>query len=69
MRSRVFDYSMKRLISIKEFKRKIEAEIQRVKNLTSPQSKNKWISRHERQPGELWEEDNVKHIPIVGKKQ
>ena len=31
LRSKVFDYSMKRLISIKEFNRKIEAEIQRVK--------------------------------------
>ena len=39
--SMVYDYSCKRLISIKEFKRRLDAEIKRVKNLTSTHARNK----------------------------
>ena len=69
MRSKVFDYSGKKIISIKEFDQRANDEIKRVKSLKTSTINSPWITNQRDKKSadpRIWEEDNLIRIPKVG---
>ena len=67
-KSRVLDYTNHRHIGIKEWKRRINDEINRVRGSTSDRKRSKWVDTTEwLNKNESWEDDPIKCLPRVGK--
>ena len=68
VRSKVFDYSSKKIISIKEYDKRVKEEIRRVKQLKTTIN-SRWVScarlKKSADP-RLWEEDGLERIVGVG---
>ena len=66
VKSKVFDYSNKKIISIDEWDKRVKSEINRVKNLTSDKN-SPWICNLRKKKTEdpqLWEEDEL--LRVIG---
>ena len=64
-RSMVFDYTSQRLISIKEYERRVKEEILRVKSLQVNNRKSKWVENHQNRD-EYFDEDDVSRLRGIG---
>ena len=62
-----YDYTGKKILSIKSFKLMIQQEIDRVNNLPiSERVKQKWAGLHQRPSNLLWIEDTVVYLKNIG---
>ena len=69
VRSKVFDYTMKKIVSISEWNTRVENEFNRVK--ATKTSTSPWVSNIRPTKGNdprLWDEDELGRIPKVGGK-
>ena len=69
VKSKIFDYTAKRLISIQEWRRRINDEIKRVKGLKTNGKGSRWVGASDRQnKDEYWANDAIEYLPRVGRK-
>ena len=67
-KSRVFDYTNRRLISLKEWHKRIKEEINRVRSLKTNGKRSKWIDNMDpNNKKEVWQDDSIDKLPGVGK--
>jgi hypothetical protein len=62
-----YDYTGKKILSIKSYELMIQQEVDRVKNLSIiDRTKQKWAGLHQRPANLLWVEDSVIHLKNIG---
>lgn len=66
-KSKPFSYTMKTIIGIAEWDKLTSQEFKRVKQLDIKGSTSPWITNNRPKDGRFWEEDELYHLPGMGK--
>ena len=69
VRMKPFDYSGKKIITISAFKKMVQQEISRVRNLTMKEKlQQRWAGNTHRPDNMLWENDRISFMKGIGPK-